>query len=69
MFLSEEVSRMLQLVVFIRKKRSNACREKSAGAIVMQYSIALHEGQNLQLSDSNRNIPYEGKNAENIIPS
>ena len=41
----------------------------SAGAIVMQYSIALHEGQNLQLSDSNRNIPYEGKNAENIIPS
>lgn len=25
----------------------------SAGIIVMQYSIALHEGQNLQLSDSN----------------
>lgn len=42
MFLYEEVSRTLQLVVFIRKKRSNACREKSAGAIVMQYSIALH---------------------------
>lgn len=42
MFLSEEVLRTLQLVVFIRKKRSNACREKSAGAIVMQYSIALH---------------------------
>lgn len=42
MFLSEEVSRTLQLVVFIRKKRSNTCREKSAGAIVMQYSIALH---------------------------
>ncbi len=42
MFLSEGVSRTLQLVVFIRKKRSNACREKSAGAIVMQYSIALH---------------------------
>ena len=41
MFLYEEVSRMLQLVVFIRKKRSNACREKSAGAI-MQYSKALH---------------------------
>ena len=41
----------------------------SAGIIVMQYSIALHEGQNLQLSDSNWNIPYEGKNAENIIPS
>ena len=53
MFLSEEISRMLQLVVFIRKKRSNACREKSADTIVMQYSIALHEGQNLQLSDSN----------------
>ena len=35
MFLSEEVSRTLQLVVFIRKKRSNACREKSAGTIVM----------------------------------
>ena len=42
MFLSEEVSRTLQLVVFIRKKRSNACRERSADAIVMQYSIALH---------------------------
>ena len=53
MFLSEEVSRTLQLVVFIRKKRSNACREKSADAIVMQYPITLHEGQNLQLSDSN----------------
>lgn len=59
MFLSEEVSRTLQLVVFIRKKRSNACREKSAGAIVMQYSIALHmcigrlgrkSGQKLQTS-------------------
>lgn len=42
MFLSEEVSRTLQLVVFIRKKQSNACREKSADAIVMQYSITLH---------------------------
>ena len=41
----------------------------SADAIVMQYPITLHEGQNLQLSDGGWNIPYEGKNAENIIPS
>ena len=66
--LSEEVSRTLQ-IVFLRKKRSKACREKSADAIVVQQSITLHEGQNLKLNDSNRNIPHEGKNAENIIPS
>ena len=30
-----------------RKKRSTACREKSADAIVVGYSITLHEGQNL----------------------
>ena len=54
---------------FLRKKRSKACREKSADAIVVQQSITLHEGQNLKLNDSNRNIPHEGKNAENTIPS
>ena len=31
---------------FLRKKRSKACREKSADAIVVQYSITLHEGLN-----------------------
>ena len=67
--LSEEVSRTLQIVFFLRKKWSKACREKSAEAIVVQQSITLHEGQNLKLNDSNRNIPHEGKNAENIIPS
>ena len=50
--LSEEVSRTLQ-IVFLRKKRSKACREKSADAIVVQQSITLHEGQNLKLNDSN----------------
>ena len=34
---------------FLRKKRSKACREKSANAIVVQYSITLHEGQNLTI--------------------
>ena len=34
---------------FLRKKRSKACREKSADAIVVQYSITLHEGQNLTI--------------------
>ena len=38
---------------FLRKKRSKACREKSAEAIVVQQSITLHEGQNLKLNDSN----------------
>lgn len=38
---------------FLRKKRSKACREKSADAIVVQQSITLHEGQNLKLNDSN----------------
>ena len=33
-------------IFFLRKKRSKACREKSADAIVVQYSITLHEGQN-----------------------
>ena len=32
---------------FLRKKRSKAYREKSADAIVVGYSITLHEGQNL----------------------
>lgn len=35
---------------FLRKKRSKACREKSADAIVVQYSITLHEGQNLTIN-------------------
>ena len=34
---------------FLRKKRSKVCREKSADAIVVQYSITLHEGQNLTI--------------------
>ena len=34
---------------FLRKKRSKACREKSVDAIVVQYSITLHEGQNLTI--------------------
>ena len=34
---------------FLRKKRSKACREKSADAIVVQYLITLHEGQNLTI--------------------
>jgi hypothetical protein len=34
---------------FLRKKRSKACREKSADAIVVQNSITLHEGQNLTI--------------------
>ena len=34
---------------FLRKKRSKACREKSADAIVVQYSITLHEGLNLTI--------------------
>ena len=34
---------------FLRKKRSKACREKSAEAIVVQYSITLHEGLNLTI--------------------
>ena len=34
---------------FLRKKRSKACREKSADAIVVQYSITRHEGQNLTI--------------------
>ena len=38
---------------FLRKKRSKACREKSADAIVVQYSVTLHEGLNLKLNDSN----------------
>ena len=33
----------------LRKKRSKACREKSADAIVVQYSITLHEGLNLTI--------------------
>ena len=36
-------------IFFLRKKRSKACREKSADAIVVQYSITLHEGQNLTI--------------------
>ena len=47
--LSEEVSRTLQIVFFYEKKRSKACREKSADAIVVQYLITLHEGQNLTI--------------------
>ena len=34
---------------FLRKKRSKACREKSADAIVVQNLITLHEGQNLTI--------------------
>ena len=34
---------------FLRKKRSKACREKSADAIVVQQSITLHEGLNLTI--------------------
>ena len=34
---------------FLRKKRSKACREKSADAIVVQSSIMLHEGLNLTI--------------------
>lgn len=34
---------------FLRKKWSKACREKSADAIVVQYSIMLHEGLNLTI--------------------
>ena len=34
---------------FLRKKRSKACREKSAEAIVVQPSITLHEGLNLTI--------------------
>ena len=34
---------------FLRKKRSKASREKSADAIVVQYSIMLHKGQNLYI--------------------
>ena len=34
---------------FLRKKWSKACREKSADAIVVQYSIMLHEGRNLTI--------------------
>ena len=34
---------------FLRKKRSKACRVKSADAIVVQYLITLHEGQNLTI--------------------
>ena len=49
MFLSEGVSRTLQIVFFVRKKRSKACREKSADAIVVEYSITLHEGLNLYI--------------------
>ena len=48
MLLSEEVSRTPQ-IVFLRKKRSKACREKSAEAIVVQPSITLHEGLNLTI--------------------
>lgn len=48
MSLSEEVSRTFQIVV-VRKKRSKACREKSADAIVVEYSITLHEGPNLYI--------------------
>ncbi len=53
MFLSEEVSRTFQIVV-LRKKRSKACREKSADAIVVEYSITLHEGLNLYSRPSKR---------------
>ena len=35
--------------IFLRKKRGKACREKSADAIVVQYSITLHEGLNLTI--------------------
>ena len=49
MLLSEEVSRTPQIVFFLRKKRSKACREKSAEAIVVQPSITLHEGLNLTI--------------------
>ena len=35
--------------IFLRKKRSKACREKSADAIVVEYSITLHEGLNLYI--------------------
>ena len=34
---------------FLRKSWSKACRKKSADAIVVQYSITLHEGQNLTI--------------------
>ena len=34
---------------FLRKKRSKACRAKSADAIVVEYSITLHEGLNLYI--------------------
>ena len=40
---------LLPQVFFLRKKRSKAWREKSADAIVVQYSIMLHEGQNLTI--------------------
>ena len=35
--------------LLLRKKRSKACREKSADVIVVQQSITLHEGLNLTI--------------------
>ena len=42
-------------VFFLRKSRSKACRKKSADAIVVQYSITLHEGQNLTWCERSEN--------------
>ena len=39
----------IKYIFFLRKKRSKACREKSADAIVVQQSITLHEGLNLTI--------------------
>ena len=48
MFLIGEVSRTQQIVFFLRKLWSKACREKSADAIVVGKKVnTTHEGQNL----------------------
>ena len=48
MFLIGEVSRIQQIVFFLRKLWSKACREKSADAIVVGKKVnTTYEGQNL----------------------
>ncbi len=40
---------MVKMSYSMYHRRSKACREKSAEAIVVQHSITLHEGQNLTI--------------------
>ena len=48
MFLIGEVSQTQQIVFFLRKLWSKACREKSADAIVVGKKVnTTYEGQNL----------------------